>query len=50
MTPKIILELLILSSLPENWSIPDWASEILVRQIIGESVPPLLMSKIIEKI
>lgn len=45
-----ILELLILSSLPEDWDIPDWASEILVRQIIGESVPPLLMSKILEKI
>jgi DNA (cytosine-5)-methyltransferase 1 len=45
-----ILELLILASLPEDWSIPDWASEILVRQIIGESVPPLLVSKILEKI
>lgn len=45
-----ILELLILSSLPEDWNIPEWASEILIRQIIGESVPPLLMSKILEKI
>lgn len=45
-----ILELLILSSLPENWNIPEWASEILIRQIIGESVPPLLLSKILEKI
>ena len=45
-----ILELLILSSLPEDWDIPNWASEILIRQIIGESVPPLLLSKIIEKI
>ncbi len=45
-----IQELLILSSLPEDWNIPDWASEILVRQIIGESVPPLIMSKILEKI
>jgi DNA (cytosine-5)-methyltransferase 1 len=42
-----ILELLILSSLPEDWNIPEWASEILVRQILGESVPPLLMSKIL---
>jgi DNA (cytosine-5)-methyltransferase 1 len=45
-----ILELLILSSLPEDWNIPECASEILIRQIIGESVPPLLISKIIEKI
>lgn len=45
-----ILELLILSTLPEDWNIPEWASEILIRKIIGESVPPLLMSKILEKI
>ena len=45
-----ILELLILSTLPEDWSIPEWASELLIRKIIGESVPPLLMSKILEKI
>jgi len=45
-----ILELMILSSLPENWDIPDWATEILIRQVIGESVPPLLMKKIIEEI
>lgn len=45
-----ILELLILSSLPEDWNIPDWATEILIRQIIGESVPPLLMKKILEEI
>lgn len=45
-----ILELMILSSLPEDWNIPDWATEILVRQVIGESVPPLLMKKIMEEI
>jgi len=45
-----ILELMILSSLPEDWNIPDWATEILVRQVIGESVPPLVMKKIMEKI
>ncbi len=45
-----ILELMFLSSLPENWNIPEWANEILLRQIIGESVPPLLIRKILEKI
>lgn len=45
-----ILELMLLSSLPENWNIPEWATEILIRQIIGESVPPLIMLKILEKI
>lgn len=45
-----ILELMILSSLPEDWNIPEWATEVLVRQVIGESVPPLLIRKILEKI
>lgn len=45
-----ILELMILSSLPVDWNIPDWSTEILVRQVIGESVPPLLLRKIIEEI
>lgn len=45
-----ILELMILSSLPEDWNIPEWATEILLRQVIGESVPPLLIRRIIEKI
>lgn len=45
-----ILELMFLSSLPEDWDIPEWASEILVRQVIGESVPPLIIRKILEKI
>jgi DNA (cytosine-5)-methyltransferase 1 len=45
-----ILELMLLSSLPVNWSIPDWSTEILLRQVIGESVPPLLLKKIIEAI
>lgn len=45
-----IFELMLLSSLPEGWHIPEWATEILVRQVIGESVPPLMMRKIVEKI
>jgi DNA (cytosine-5)-methyltransferase 1 len=45
-----ILELMLLSSLPEDWDIPEWATEILIRQVIGESVPPLMISKILEKI
>lgn len=45
-----ILELLIVSSLPTDWNIPDWASENLVRQIIGESVPPMLSRAIVSQI
>jgi DNA (cytosine-5)-methyltransferase 1 len=45
-----ILELILLSSLPEDWHIPEWATELLLRQVIGESVPPLMIRKIVEKI
>ena len=45
-----ILELMILSTLPKDWDIPNWASEILIRKVIGEAVPPLLLSKILEGI
>ena len=45
-----ILEIMLLSSIPVDWDIPTWASDTLIRQIIGESVPPLLMKKIIEAI
>ena len=37
-----IYELLILSSLPIDWDIPDWANEILIRKVIGEGIPPKL--------
>ena len=41
-----ILELLILTGLPQNWNIPEWASENLVRKVIGEGIPPKLIEKI----
>ena len=45
-----IYELLIVSSLPLNWDIPDWASDQLIRFVIGEGIPPLMVKKIIEPI
>lgn len=45
-----IYELLKVSSLPEDWDIPDWASEDLIRHVIGEGIPPLLIKKIVESI
>ena len=45
-----IYELMILSSLPLNWDIPEWASEKLIRNGIGEGIPPLLIAKIIQEI
>lgn len=38
-----VYELMLLSSLPKNWNIPDWASSNVIREIIGEGVPPRLL-------
>lgn len=40
-------ELMILTSLPKDWKIPDDTPEILIRQVIGESIPPLMIKKIV---
>lgn len=45
-----IYELLIVSSLPLDWNIPDWAPDILIRHAIGEGIPPLLVKKIFKNI
>ena len=45
-----IYELLIVMSLPKNWNIPDWASDTLIRQVIGEGIPPLLIKKAVESL
>ena len=38
------------SSLPDDWKIPKDTPEILIRQCIGESMPPLMLKKIINLI
>ena len=43
-----IYELLILSSLPLDWNIPEWADDVLIRKVIGEGIPPLLIKRAIE--
>lgn len=43
-------ELMILTSLPPDWNIPDDTPEILIRQIIGESIPPMMVEKIVGEI
>ena len=45
-----IYELLIVSSLPTDWDIPDWADNQLIRFVIGEGVPPLMVKKIINEV
>lgn len=41
------LELMILDSLPVDWNIPDDTPELLIRQCIGESIPPLMLKTIV---
>ena len=45
-----IYELIILSSLPKDWNIPNWASDHFIRQVIGEGIPPLLVQKIMHNL
>lgn len=44
------LELMILDSLPRDWAIPDDTPEILIRQVIGESIPPLMIKRIVAEL
>lgn len=41
------LELMVLTSLPRDWNIPDNTPEILIRQVIGEAIPPLMIKRIV---
>ena len=45
-----IFELMRVMSLPDNWEVPDWASEHLIRTVIGEGVPPLAVRRIVEEL
>ncbi len=45
-----IYELMMASSLPSTWDIPNWANEQLIRFVIGEGIPPLMVKKIIEPV
>ena len=44
------LELMLLTSLPKDWNIPNGTPELLIRKCIGECIPPLLIKKIVEQI
>jgi DNA (cytosine-5)-methyltransferase 1 len=41
-------EIFILTGLPDSWHPPKWASENMIRQVIGEGVPPKLIDSILE--
>ena len=40
-------EIFILTGLPDDWTPPEWASENLIRQVIGEGVPPMLIDSLL---
>lgn len=45
-----IYELIIVSSLPTDWDIPEWANDTLIRNVIGEGVPPRLIAAALESL
>lgn len=45
-----ILELMRVTTLPDDWNIPAWASQKLIREVIGEGIPPLLIQKIVAQL
>lgn len=44
------LELMLLNSLPKDWNIPADTPELLIRQCIGESIPPLMVKSLVKGI
>lgn len=44
------LELMLLNSLPKDWGIPADTPELLIRQCIGESIPPLMVKSLVKGI
>ena len=45
-----IYEVMIVSSIPDDWNIPDWAEDNFIRKVIGEGIPPLIVQKIIKNL
>lgn len=43
-----IYELLIVMSLPLNWSIPEWANDNFIRKVFGEGIPSKLVKEIMK--
>lgn len=44
-----ILELMRICGIPDDWNIPTWASENLIRKVIGECFPPKFCELIVSK-
>ena len=50
--PRVLslYEIMIVSSLPLDWNIPQWADENLIRKVIGEGIPSKLIKVIVEQL
>lgn len=45
-----ILEIMLLTGLPKDWNIPEWASETLIRHLIGECVLPKVIYHLLKQL
>lgn len=45
-----IKELMLISGIPDTWKIPSWASDNLIRQVIGEMLPPQLIYHLVKNL
>jgi DNA (cytosine-5)-methyltransferase 1 len=45
-----LYEIMRVMSIPENWPIPENASEAFLRRVIGEGVPPLMVKRFFEQL
>lgn len=44
------LELILLTGLDKNWKVPEWVTDKLLREIIGESVPPKIIYELTKEL
>lgn len=45
-----LYEIMVISSLPLDWPIPEWANESFIRKVIGEGIPSRLIKVIMENL
>lgn len=45
-----LYEIMKITSLPDNWNLPENISEQFIRRIIGEGIPPLFVKKVFENL
>ena len=45
-----LLEIFRLTGLPDDWNYPKWASDNLIRHVIGEAIPPYLVKNILKEL